>query len=52
MVVIYVLQASTGAELDNKNVGRRIIFLFKVFDILDNVGLLRSQSPVQKSVRK
>jgi hypothetical protein len=41
MVVDHILQTSTGAKLHNEDVGRRVVFFFKVFDILDNVGLGR-----------
>jgi hypothetical protein len=49
MVVVYILQTPTSAELDDEDVGRRVILLFKVFNILDNVGLLRDQFSTQKN---
>jgi hypothetical protein len=40
MVVNHSLQTPTSAELHDKDIGRWIVPLFIVFDILDNVGLV------------
>ena len=39
VVVYHVLEATSGAQLHNKDVCFRVIFFFIVLDILYNVGL-------------